>query len=478
LVIFKLKNRLQKKHKIRKKVVLIGLDSAPPELLFNDFLDDLPNIKQMVEKGLHGKLRTIEPPITIPAWVCMVTSKNPGDLGMYGFRHRKGNSYTDFWIANSTSINEKTLWDLLSKEGRKSAIVGVPPSYPPREINGNLISCFITPSTDKYTYPPELKEEIESLVGEYIFDVVFRTEERDKLLKGIYEMTEKRFEVIKHLLRSKDWDFFMNVEIGLDRLHHAFWKFYDREHPLFEPGSKYENAIKDYYVYLDKKIGELTSLLDRDTIVVIASDHGTKRMKGCFCINEWLIKEGYLVLKNRLSEPTELGKCEIDWRKTRAWAWGGYYSRIFVNLRGREPEGTVEKDDYEGFLEELKERLSDIPGPDGNVLKNKIRKPEDLYGSAKGDAPDLMASFDDYYYRAAGTIGHDSLFLEENDTGPDDSMHSMDGVIVIYDPNKSVGEEIRGASILDVAPTILHLMRITNTIKEPRGNVIKEVKEW
>jgi predicted AlkP superfamily phosphohydrolase/phosphomutase len=477
LVISKLKNRLQKKSKIGKKVLLIGLDSAPPELLFDEFLDVLPNVKKMVEKGLHGKLRSIEPPITIPAWMCMATGKNPGDLGMYGFRHRKGNSYTDFWIANSSSLNEKTVWDFLSLEGRKSTIVGVPPSYPPKEINGNIVSGFITPSTDRYTHPPELKEEIESLVGEYIFDVVFRTEERDKLLEGIYEMTEKRFQVIKHLIQSKDWDFFMEVEIGLDRLHHAFWKFYDREHPLYEPGSKYENVIRDYYVYLDKKIGELLSLLDKDTIVVIASDHGTKRMKGCFCINEWLIKEDYLVLKNRPSKPTELSKCEIDWSRTKAWAWGGYYSRIFVNLKGREPDGVVEREEYEDFLEELKARLSEIPGPEGDVLINKIRTPEEIYGRSRGDAPDLMASFDDYYYRAAGTIGHDSLFLAENDTGPDDSMHSMYGVIVIYDPEKSVGKEIMDTSILDVAPTLLHLMGSKNTIKEPRGKVIKEVEE-
>jgi len=474
LVISKLKSRLIGKNE-GKKVILLGLDSAPPELLFEEFIDDLPNFKMLVEKGISGRLRTIEPPITIPAWASMVTSKNPGQLGMYGFRHRKGNSYTDFWIANSRSIKEKTIWDILAEEGRKSTVIGVPPSYPPKEISGNLISCFITPTTDNYTYPPSLKSEIEELVGQYTFDVVFRTEERDTLLKGLYDMTEKRFEVIKYLMKNKEWDFLMAVEIGLDRLHHAFWKFYDKKHHLYEPGSKYENAIKDYYKYLDKKLGEILDIIDDDTIIVVASDHGTKRMKGSFCINEWLIEKGYLVLNTRPVEPTALDKCDVDWSRTTAWAWGGYYSRIFVNLKGRESEGTVDADDYESFLDELKSVLREIPGPDGEVLKNKIVRPEELYSTTLGDAPDLMASFDDYYYRAAGTLGHSSMFLAENDTGPDDSMHSMNGVLIIYDPKQDLGVEASGASILDVAPTVLHLLKSKKAIENPNGKVIKEV---
>jgi predicted AlkP superfamily phosphohydrolase/phosphomutase len=477
LVISKLKNLLQKKKLNYGKVILIGLDSAPPELLFEEFIDDLPNIKKMMDVGLYGNLQTIEPPITVPAWACMVTSKNPGDLGLYGFRHRKGNSYTDYWIANSSSIRKKTIWDIIGQEGRKSALVGVPPSYPPKEINGNLVSCFITPTNKNYTFPPGLKDEIEELVGEYDFDVVFRTEDRGELLKGLYEMTEKRFEVIKYLIRNKKWEFFMSVEIGLDRLHHAFWKFYDKEHHLYKPGSNYENTIKEYYVYLDKKIGEVLGILDKETTVIIASDHGTKSMKGVFCINEWLIKEGYLVLKERPKRPIELGKARVDWNKTKAWAWGGYYSRIFVNLKGRETNGVVEEKYYNGFKEELKMKLSTISGPNGEVVKNKIIEPHELYGEITCDAPDLMASFDDYSIRAAGTLGHDTLFLSENDTGPDDSMHSMDGVLMIYDPKVSRGMEIKGASILDIAPTVLHLLGSKGRIEVPRGKIIQELMQ-
>ncbi|HID10402.1 MAG TPA: nucleotide pyrophosphatase, partial [Candidatus Latescibacteria bacterium] len=161
------------------KIFVIGLDAAPPKLVFEDFRDELPNLAEMMDHGVYGPLESCDPPITIPAWAVMTTSRNPGTLGLYGFRHRKKGSYTEFYIASSLSVREETIWDILSREGLKSCVVGVPPSYPPKPLNGLLVSCFITPdATKEYTYPPSLKREVERLVGEYMFDVKFRTEER------------------------------------------------------------------------------------------------------------------------------------------------------------------------------------------------------------------------------------------------------------------------------------------------------------
>ncbi|MFQ6051854.1 MAG: alkaline phosphatase family protein [Candidatus Hydrothermarchaeota archaeon] len=452
------------------RVLVIGLDSAPPELVFDEFIDELPNIKKMVENGIYGKLESIHPPITIPAWISMATSKSPGKLGLYGFRHRKNYSYKDIWIANSHSIKEKAIWDILAEHDKKSCLVGVPPSYPPKKINGWLISCFITPDTKKdYTYPKELKREIESLVGEYIVDVEFRTDEKDKLLKEIYEMTEKRFEVIKYLLQNKDWDFFMFVEIGLDRVQHAFWKFFDKEHHLYQK-SEYENVIKDYYRYLDREIGDLLSIA-RDAIILIVSDHGAKRMKGAFCINEWLIEKGYLRLKNKPDRIISLDKAEIDWKNTKAWGWGGYYARIFLNVEGREPQGTIKPASYESFRDEIAREIMNIRDSQENPMDNKILKPDEIFDEYNGDYPDLMVYLDDLYWRSAGTIGHNSLYLKENDTGPDDAVHSAHGIFIIYDPRKKIGKEV-DASILDIAPTILDLMGIP-VPRDMEGSIIR-----
>jgi len=441
-----------------RRVLVIGLDAASPELVFEKFREDLPNLTFMAEKGLYGRLRSCHPPITIPAWIVMVTSVNPGRLGLYGFRHRKAHSYTEITLPSSLSVKEKRIWDYVGEAGGKVCLVAVPPTYPPHPVNGWLISCMMTPDTKRqYTYPMELRGEVESLVGEYVIDVPFRREERESVLKEIYVMTEKRFKLVKHLLTSKPWSFFMLVEIGLDRIQHVFWKYFDREHHLYEPGNKFENAVRDYYKYLDREIGEIMKLLGEDTTIMVASDHGAKRMKGAFCINEWLMKEGYLKLKKEPEGVVELEKSEVDWGKTTAWAWGGYYARIFINVKGREKNGVVDPRDYESVRERLKKEVESIKGPKGEKWDTKAYKPEELYPVCNGDPPDLIVYLDDLYWRSAGTIGHDTLYLPENDTGPDDAVHDYDGIFILYDPRKRMSGMVN-ITIYDVAPTVLKLM--------------------
>lgn len=459
-----------------RKVLIIGLDSASPQLVFDQFTSELPCLSMMMERGIYGELRSCHPPITIPAWMVMTTGKSPGTLGLYGFRHRKGYSYSDGWIATSQAVNEPTLWDILSAKGKEVCLVGVPPSYPPKPVKGCLLSCFITPDAAKtYTHPPGLKQEIEQLVGEYIFDVEFRHEDRDGLLEKLYEMTEKRFKVVQYLLTKKSWDFFMWVEIGLDRVHHAFWKYFDPEHEKYQPGNKYEAVVKNYYQFLDKGIGETLSLIDQDTVVLVVSDHGTKGMRGAFCVNQWLEEEDYLVLKQKPNEIISLEKAEIDWERTKAWGWGGYYARIFLNVKGREAQGVIEPEDYDRERDKLAEKLKSIKDPKGRVMDTKVYKPEELYEECRGNSPDLMVYFDDLYWRSAGTMGYDTLYLSENDTGPDDAVHDYNGIFILYDPRRNWGRRLSERNILDITPTVLRLMDIPKP-EDMAGEAIK-IKE-
>lgn len=440
-----------------KKVLVIGLDCAPGEIVF-DRRKELPVLGELVENGIYGNLRSSDPPITIPAWMVMCTGKDPGKLGLYGFRHRKDYSYKDIWIATSQSIRERTVWDLLGEKGGQSCLVSVPPSYPPKPVSGNLISCFITPSEEKeYTYPSELRGELEEKFGKYIFDVVFRTDEKDKLLEQTYEMTAKRFQMMNYLITKKPWDFFMFVEIGVDRMQHAFWKYMDPEHHLYVKGNPYENAIMEYYKDLDSKLGELLSNVDKNTTVLVVSDHGAKRMKGAFCINEWLIEQGDLVVREMPQSQVSLEKVDVDWSRTKSWGWGGYYARIFLNIEGREMQGVVKPEHYEKERESLIERLSSIKGPKGEEWITRIIKPQEYFQELNGDYPDLMIYFDDLFWRSAGTLGHGTKYLLENDTGPDDAVHAQDGIYILYDPQNKTNLR-KDANILDIAPTILSEM--------------------
>lgn len=455
-----------------KKVFVIGLDCAPPSIVF-DRREEFPNLNRLISEGCRGKFRSCHPPITIPAWMAMAASRTAGDMGVYGFRHRKGNSYKEIELTFSDKITTPAIWDIIAKKNMSSCLIGVPPGYPPKKINGNLISCFMTPDADReYTYPNSLKDEIESRFGKYIFDVAFRTEDREALLKGLYDMTGQHFEAISYLVRNKPWQFFMFVEIGVDRVNHAFWKFHDKAHHFYEPGNKYENAIIDYYKFLDAKIGDLLKLLDDDTMVFVVSDHGAKAMKGAFCINQWLIEKGYLVVKNQPEPGTSLEEADIDWKKTKAWGWGGYYARIFLNLKGREAQGNIHPFRYEAWRDKLKKEIMEIKGPNDEEWNTGVYRPEELFPNPKGNLADLIIYLDDLSWRSAGTFGHKSIYLPENDKGPDDAVHDWDGIFIMYDPKEKIGKDLGAVSIFDFAPTVLDILDV-EAPEEMRGSPLK-----
>jgi predicted AlkP superfamily phosphohydrolase/phosphomutase len=443
------------------KVAILGLDSMPPAYFFGKYRADMPNLARLMEKSLCAHLRSTNPPITVPAWTSMMSSKDPGQLGFYGFRNRKDHSYDGYQFANATAVKEPLVWDLLGARGKRSLLVGVPQTYPPRPIEGAMVTCFLTPSTrSEYTYPRELKAEVERVAGGYVLDVEdFRTDDKAALLERIYDKTRKHLAVGRHLLRTRPWDFFMLVEMGVDRIHHAFWSHADPEHHKFVPGNPYVNALRDYYRFLDREIGELLALLPEDTIVLVVSDHGSKKMDGGICFNEWLIENGYLTLAERPAGPTPIGKAKIDWRRTRAWGDGGYYGRLFLNVRGREPEGTVDPADYEKVRTEIAQGIAAITDPQGRNIGSRAYRPEEIYRAVNGVAPDLIVYFGDLDWRSVGAVGLGKIHTFENDTGPDEANHDWHGIFMLHDPRSPRAtrafDDLPVFEIYDVAPTVL-----------------------
>jgi predicted AlkP superfamily phosphohydrolase/phosphomutase len=448
-----------------KKVDVFGLDCATPQLVFDKWAKDLPHLSRLMERGIAGPMQSCIPPITIPAWSCMMTSKNPGKMGCYGFRNRSDHSYDGLSFATSKAVKEATVWDLLARNGKKVILLGIPQTYPPRPVNGIMVSCFLTPDTSsQYTYPPDLKKEIASQVGDYILDVDhFRTDDKSRLLAQIYEMTEKRFKLFSWFLESKPWDFAMLVEMGIDRLHHGFWKFMDSSHPKYEPGNPYEHAIKDYYRFVDDKVGEVLSRIDPATAVLVVSDHGAQPMRGGICINEWLMREGYLRIADKPDGVVPLHKAKIDWTQTKAWGEGGYYSRVFLNVEGREPQGIVSRKDYEKVRAELKEKLEALGDEQGFSIGTRVIKPEEVYPEINGVPPDLIVYFGNLAWRSVGSIGLNTIHTFENDTGPDDANHAEQGIFILCDPAVPANQPQKlraGLSLFDVAPTILNILGI------------------
>ncbi len=444
------------------RVAVIGLDCVPARLVLEELAGELPALSALAAGGVAGVLRSTVPPITVPAWSCMLSGRDPGELGLYGFRNRRDHSYGALAVADAGAVTVPRVWDHLGRAGKRSILLGVPQTYPPAPIEGLVVGCFLTPDKSApFTYPRWLKGRLDRWAGgEYLLDVPgFRGRDKARILADIHAMTEARFRVAGRLL-AEPWDFFMLVEMGPDRLHHAFWRYHDPVHRLHQKESPFRQAVRRYYQRLDSLIAEFIWRLPADTLILVVSDHGCRAMQGGLAINQWLVNQGYL----RLKDPSASGELKpemVDWAHTRVWSSGGYYARLFLNVIGREPQGTVPPGSVPALKEELRRKLEALPDHQGRPLGNQVFAPEELYRRVRGIPPDLILLPGGLAWRAVGSVGLAGIYTFSNDTGPDDANHDPEGLVIAARKGRKLpppagGRRLaRPADIRQVAPTIL-----------------------
>ncbi len=450
------------RHRSRPRVLVIGLDCASPELVFNAFQADLPYLRQLMAAGRWGVLRSSVPCITVPAWSSMFASRDPGVLGVYGFRNRASYSYAQLASTDSRAVRHPRVWEQVCAAGQNVIIANVPQTYPVPPVQGALISDFTTPSPDhQFTYPPTLRAEVLRQQPTYRFDVSdFRTDDKAALEMRLYDVMEAQYQVFDHLLTSVDWRLAIHVNIGLDRAQHGFWRFYDPQHRRHEQ-NRFSTVIRDHYRWVDDWIGRLMRHVDEQTSVLVVSDHGVKRMDGAVALNEWLRLNGWLCVKEPL--PSGISRFDaacIDWGRTRAWSTGGYYGRIFLNVQGREPQGVVPPEAVDDTLHELVAGLQTLRDDRGQPLAVRAMRPADIYQEVNGIAPDLIVYFGDLHWRTVGGLGYGQPITLDNDTGPDDANHAEEGLylwVPAWGTPSGQGEQ---RQLMDIAPTVLEALRL------------------
>lgn len=432
------------------RTIVVGLDCAPPSLVFGRYRAAMPFVSSMMERGVWGPLRSCAPPITVPAWTCMVSGRDPGELGLYGFRNRVRNSY-ELAVCTSRDVRVKRVWDLLGEAGHRVAVLFVPLTWPPPPVRGQLVSCFLTPALDRgWAFPRALEAELTETFGPYRPDVDdFRSHELDRIFAELEETAEQHFAMAEHVWRVHEPAFLMMVEMGTDRLHHAAWRHMDPDSAEHRPDV--DARARAYYAGLDRRLARLAAQAGDDTALLVVSDHGARTMRGAVRINEWLRRGGWLATDERH---------RIDWSRTRAWGEGGYYARVSLNVRGREPEGIVEPSDAEAVCAQLAQELEAMTGPDGRRLANRAVRPADAYRQVRGEPPDLLVYLDDLALRSLGGLEPGPVFTDADDRGPDGCNHDWDGVFVMSGGAVGSRGRIDDLAIYDVTRTVLGLMGV------------------
>jgi predicted AlkP superfamily phosphohydrolase/phosphomutase len=263
-----------------KKIMIIGLDGVPLGIIRRWAEGGyLPTLHRLMEGGAVGNLRSTIPPTSGPSWSSFVTGMNPGKTGIYDFLYRREGTY-HVPPVNASQRGGTTMWRYLSDAGHRVGVLNLPMSYPVEEINGFMVSGWMTPyaATD-YIHPPELAAELEGVVGNYrIYPTeTFREGRRESFLKASYDLLEMRTKTAVHLAGTKPWDVFLTVFFDTDRLLHQLWHYLESDHPWREDGEDREPVVRDYFQKVDESIARLLACADEETQVVVLSDHGMGR---------------------------------------------------------------------------------------------------------------------------------------------------------------------------------------------------------
>ena len=503
------------------RVFVVGLDGATLDLIDPWAAQGrLPNLAALMQQGSFGTLASTIPPISAPAWVSFMTGVNPGKHGIYHFQEHFAGSY-QVRLLNGADVRAPTIWRILSEAGRRVISVNVAMTFPPEKVNGIVVAGVDAPGSGSgYTYPPELAAELEAAIGEYIIEpgVVehCRRGNYQAAFDSIMYAMEQRFKAVEYLMQRKPWDLFVVNYRATDNIQHHFWQFMDPGHPTYDPAmaARFGDSIFKVYQRLDAWLGELRGRLDADTTLIVMSDHGAgPASPTAVYLNRWLAQQGWLTfagqsgarlggrlrawalglawravwgyvrkwfgkrtkdtlrrlfprLYSRATGPTSY--FAIDWSRTRAYS-DEFRETIWINLKGREPQGIVEPGaEYEALRDEIAGRLLTLSEPGtGRPIVEKVYRREEIYhGPYTELAPDLMLVLRQEPY-VSTRLSHTTPSREPVQTLTAAQLkadylvmgfHRPNGVLFMAGPNVQAGRRLEGAHITDLTPTILHLL--------------------
>jgi predicted AlkP superfamily phosphohydrolase/phosphomutase len=428
---------------VSKRVVVIGLDGVPYTYVNRLFeAGELPNLRAIVNEGALSQMDTTLPNVSSVAWASFMTGQNPGKHNIYGFVDRRPGELKVF-IPTGRNLRSPALWEILSQAGKRVFAMNVPVTYPPREVNGIVVGCFLSPSAEKAAPTPEVAAALKRLNYCVDADPWKAREDKDSFLPHLDEVFERRIDAMRYFWRQEPWDFFMAHIMETDRLHHFFWEEMEDGHPKYAP------AFLDFYRRLDDVLGEVRGWLDDDVTLLVVSDHGFCSIKQEVYVNTWLAEEGYLDYAGN-------GANGLEYVTPSSLAYSLDPGRIFLNVRGREPEGRVEPGGhYERVRDEIASAIVGMRDPGtGEEMVDRVYTGEELYhGPHAGVAADLVLSMREGY-DPKGRFGSKQLTHKDHALV---GMHTTPDALLYIGGVDDVGHR---PHITDVAPTVLDLMEL------------------
>ena len=505
------------------KVVVIGLDAATWTVIRPCMAEGkMPNLAKLMKAGVSGTLESILPPITPPAWTSFMTGKNPGKHGIFHFVETEYGGYA-MKYANATSRRSPTVWKLLNNAGYSVGTMNIPFTYPPEPLNGFQISGMDTPSeTSPFIHPPELREELVKHLGGIQLDLRFlgamsTDERRNQVLAEMEQMDNQWTKAALYLLENHPQDVMMFVFMSIDTVQHYFWQHMDKGHFLHDLklAPKFGDAVRKVYERLDAAAGQIIDLLPPETTLFVVSDHGggpvvdrtiflnrylaqlgllnydEKTTSGIRRLGKKLLRVSFSALRSTLtsrqksrlamlfpkirqkSEMAYSSFTSIDWSRTKAYCSEVLASppSIWINLKGVKPQGIVDPGDYDALVAFIIEKLAELKDPrSGKPVINRVyRRNEIFHGPFSREGADLVLDWwsEDSLFSSQPSFPEDTgkpaLIIREHrpsETSEWGGTHRLNGILIGRGSGFKSGAEIANARLIDIAPTLLHLLGV------------------
>ncbi len=407
--------------------VIVGLDGVPPRLM-DDLSEEgvMPNFAKLKDEGFFGKMDSSIPAISSTSWGTIITGRNPGEHGVYGFTDVIEGTYT-LSFSNFHSLKKPAFW----LNGGSHVILNVPSTYPARELEGCHVSGFVSPNMDKAVYPETLLEKLKEM--DYRIDVdADKGHKSERLLfKELFDTLEGRIKAYRYLWDEYDWSTFMLVFTGTDRLEHFLWDAYEEE------DHDYREQFLEFFERIDEELGEVDDRMRPEDNLVMLSDHGMERTKFNVNLNAFLEQEGYL----DLSDDENKQKYNRIEEGTKAFALE--HGRIYLNKKSKYPRGSVSEDEEEELIEHIKEDLRSLEINGDTVVSETWKKEEIYHGGQVDKAPDLVV-VPNSGYNLRGKLSEE-LFEDSPFTG----MHDRNAFLYARGNRFDVPES---PSVEDVVP--------------------------
>lgn len=434
-----------------RKVAVLGLDGVPFSLLKKLFSDGvMPRLADVAQSGSFMKMETSLPCVSAVAWTSFMTGKNPGEHGIYGFTDLAADRIA-LRLPSFDDIACPVMWSVLA--AKRSVVVNLPFTYPARPLSGSLISGFVAPVLERSVYPDSLLHWLKSINYRVDVNAVKGRQDRQSFVNDLFETLTIHSDVILKLMATEQWDLFIGVVTGTDRLHHFFFD------AAMDPSHPFNQVFLDYYRRVDSFVGSFLDRLDPRARLIVLSDHGFTRLKTQVYLNHILETMGYL----HFSKPKPASLEDIH-PASKAFAMDP--SRIYLNSRDRFAGGALSPDEAQHIrtnlkLDLMRLKLSDfgmagsgLSRTGDDTLFQEVRFKEEIYhGQQLQYAPDLVViPRPGYDIKAQLSIRRPTM------TDIFTGMHTHDDAFLIVD-DPSAQERLGQPVITDVFDLVMDVFR-------------------